>query len=381
MKWEDYGQQLDQWRDKWAERGAKELEKAGFNLEAERWRVGHLNLERQRQSARERGDLAHLETLNREPTAHRGPTIDAMEKKGQQTERGNIRRDIEQRDQDAAALKIELAKFRARMGRHGYEGPAARATANDNRPQAAPENMGRTGATIWLAYTSSHAPQDFAAALEHEGMALAVVTNDEAERSHREAEFAKAVGNWAPRYGAGEIVAVSPGAYVYRLDEKRTGDDRAQVERFFAPLDRSPLQGIEATKAIMHERAETREADNLRKARSRVTPDEAERGGLVAHQMWALERVRDADQQRREQDRREYSEKQKRDSAEPDNERYRRNTAAKCRTRKHTKARKKKSATAKTTCGRRSSNKAEIDESRDGAILPGWNLRPAQHRG
>ena len=78
----------------------------------------------------------------------------------------------------------------------------------------------------------------------------------------------------------------------------------------------------------MHERAETREADNLRKARSRVTPDEAERGpdrgGLVAHQMWALERVRDADQQRREQqDRREYSEKQKRDSAEPDSERYR----------------------------------------------------------
>ncbi len=111
LKWEDYGQQLDQWRDKWAERGAKELEKAGFHLEAERWRVGHLDLERQRQSARERGDLAHLETLNREPTTHRGPTIDAMEKKGQQTERGNIHRDIEQRDQDAAALKIELAKI------------------------------------------------------------------------------------------------------------------------------------------------------------------------------------------------------------------------------------------------------------------------------
>jgi len=205
---------------------------------------------------------------------------------------------------------------------------AARATANDNRPEAAPENMGRTGAAIWLAYTQSQAPQDFAAALEQEGMALAVVTTDEAERSHREAEFAKEIGNRAPRYGAGEIVVVSQAAHVYRLDEKRTGDDRAQVERFLAPLDRSPLQGIEATKEIMQERAETREADNLRKARSRVTPDEAERGpdrgGLVAHQMWALERVRDADQQRREQqDRREYSEKQKRDSAEPDSERYR----------------------------------------------------------
>jgi hypothetical protein len=36
-----------------------------------------------------------------------------------------------------------------------------------------------------------------------------------------------------------------------------------------------------------------------------------------------LQRVSDADQQRRERDRREYSEKQKRDSAEPDTERYR----------------------------------------------------------
>jgi hypothetical protein len=276
-----------------------------------------------------------------------------MEKKGQQTERGNIHRDIEQRDQDAAALKIELAKIQSAIADYEREWadavtkaparerpggpqekepanenwPAARATANDNRPQAAPENLGRTGAAIWLAYTQSQTPQDFAAALEREGMALAMVTTDEAERSHREAEFAKAAGNWAPRYGAGEIVVVSPGAYVYRLDEKRTGDDRGQVERFLAPLDRSTLQGIEATKEIMHERAEAREADNLRKARSRVTPDEAERGpergGLVAHQMWALERVRDADQQRREQDRREYSEKQKRDSAEPDSERYR----------------------------------------------------------
>jgi len=120
--------------------------------------------------------------------------------------------------------------------------------------------MGRTGAVIWLAYTSSQTPQDFAAALEQEGMALAVVTTDEAERSHREAEFAKEIGNRAPRYGAGEIVVVSPGAHVYRLDEKRTGDDRGQVERFLATLDRSPLQGIEATKAIMHERAEGREA-------------------------------------------------------------------------------------------------------------------------
>lgn len=32
--------QIAQWREKWAERGAKELRKAGFDKEADRWRSG-----------------------------------------------------------------------------------------------------------------------------------------------------------------------------------------------------------------------------------------------------------------------------------------------------------------------------------------------------
>jgi hypothetical protein len=62
------------------------------------------------------------------------------------------------------------------------------------------------------------------------------------------------------------------------------------------------------------------DAADLRKARG------PQRGGLVQHQMWALQRIREADQQRqREQERREreYAEKQKRDSSELDPERYR----------------------------------------------------------
>lgn len=40
--WEDKQKNLAQWREKWAERTSRELEKNGFTLEAERWRWGHL---------------------------------------------------------------------------------------------------------------------------------------------------------------------------------------------------------------------------------------------------------------------------------------------------------------------------------------------------
>lgn len=81
-------EELEHWREKWAERGARELRKAGFDIEADRYEVGHLKIEQQREAAIERGDLEHAEALNREPTKHRGPTVDAMERRGIETERG-----------------------------------------------------------------------------------------------------------------------------------------------------------------------------------------------------------------------------------------------------------------------------------------------------
>ena len=84
---DDHARQIENWREKWAERGAKELRKAGFDIEADRYEVGHLKLEQQREAAIERGDLEWADALNREATRHRGPTIDAMERRGLETER------------------------------------------------------------------------------------------------------------------------------------------------------------------------------------------------------------------------------------------------------------------------------------------------------
>lgn len=113
LTWDDRFENLGRWREKWAERCARELEKAGHTVEADRWREGHRTLEQQRRAALERGDAAYVETLkHREATKHRGPAVDAMERKGQQTDRGNIHRDTVAANNSRAinaALKLELA--------------------------------------------------------------------------------------------------------------------------------------------------------------------------------------------------------------------------------------------------------------------------------
>lgn len=171
LTWEDREQNLARWRELWAERCAKELEKAGHTQEAERWREGHRDLEHQRRAALERGDTAYAETLkSRQATKHRGPAVDAMERRGKTTERGDWHRESVTAAQETAKLKRELAMIErqiaaiergatrpgeARAGQTRPEQPtaarfpaAARATtirgkaaqtrpaANDNRPRA-----------------------------------------------------------------------------------------------------------------------------------------------------------------------------------------------------------------------------------------------------
>jgi hypothetical protein len=138
--------------------------------------------------------------------------------------------------------------------------PAAGEAAHDRRPVDPPENLKGTGAHIWRAYNRSQNPHDFAATLGEHGITLAAVTKDEADRSHRIAAFARAVGNVAPVYREHEIVGITEGARVYKLDERTTGDDRRGVERSLKDLDRSSLLGIDATKQAMHERAQARAA-------------------------------------------------------------------------------------------------------------------------
>ena len=159
---------------------------------------------------------------------------------------------------------------------------AAKDSGHDRRP----ENLKGAAARIWDIWNQSHtskAPdadrvwpnarqsysldaKAFAAALDRKGIAFAVVTKEEAERSHREAAFAKALGNYAPRYKEGEMVAVST-----PLEYRRKGEivkphrvhklDQSLAGKFVAALGgKDRLQGIDATKKVLDVKAQERAA-------------------------------------------------------------------------------------------------------------------------
>ncbi len=161
---------------------------------------------------------------------------------------------------------------------------AAREAERDKRP----ENLKGMGARIWEVWRQSHTSKAldaeivwpnprqsyridakaFAAALDEKGIGFARVTKQEAERSHREAEFAKAVGNYAPRFKEGEIVAVTAQRPEYRrngeiIEPRRVHKlDQSLARKFVAALDSgSKLQGIDATKQALNERAQQRSAE------------------------------------------------------------------------------------------------------------------------
>jgi hypothetical protein len=159
---------------------------------------------------------------------------------------------------------------------HHFEDAVREATRSEPVPLM-PDKLKGTAAQIWRAYNlriweqkqpggsikeievkAGRDPQQFAAALEEKGIHLAVVSKDDAARSHRNSVFADELGNFAPRYREGEIVAVTEIGRVYQLNRRTTGADLKQIETFLKPLDRSQLQGVEATKETLKARVEQR---------------------------------------------------------------------------------------------------------------------------
>jgi hypothetical protein len=100
-------EQLETWRAAWAKAGAKALQKAGFDIEAQRFAVGHQTLPEQRQAALDRADAAWADHLDREPDVKQGAVVLQMENRGAKTERGTKRRDVQDRNTERGELKAE----------------------------------------------------------------------------------------------------------------------------------------------------------------------------------------------------------------------------------------------------------------------------------
>jgi ATP-dependent exoDNAse (exonuclease V) alpha subunit len=101
---------LERMKAKWAELGARQLERAGLALEAERWRHGHKSLEEQRAAALARGDLEFAKECEREATIHLGPHVAAMERKGIRTGRGDQNRVVAERNRALAVARAALVE-------------------------------------------------------------------------------------------------------------------------------------------------------------------------------------------------------------------------------------------------------------------------------
>ena len=102
-------EQMLKWRERWAEMSARALKRAGYQIEAERWRHGHKTLDAQRKAALRRGDQEYAKAIDREATTHRGPQADAIEREGQETDRGNAHRDAVKDAKIVDGLKKQLA--------------------------------------------------------------------------------------------------------------------------------------------------------------------------------------------------------------------------------------------------------------------------------
>lgn len=149
--WQDRQKNLEQWHRAWAERTARELEKAGFHTEAERWRYGYLTNEQQRRKALERGDREWAEEKAKEPTKHLGPKASAMERRAEETDRGKLNRAA----QEVGGLKREADAIDRRIRQEKENLKAPPKTPEDARERAA-----AAAAAIGSAIKGKHAAID-----------------------------------------------------------------------------------------------------------------------------------------------------------------------------------------------------------------------------
>jgi hypothetical protein len=81
---------VEQARESWADHANRALEREGREI-----RLDHRSLVAQQADALERGNDDQARALDREPDPKLGPTANAMEQRGERTERGDLRRHVQ----------------------------------------------------------------------------------------------------------------------------------------------------------------------------------------------------------------------------------------------------------------------------------------------
>lgn len=139
-------EQLEHWREAWERTANRYLERHGHEE-----RIDRRTLEEQ--------------GIDREPTTHRGPQVDAMERDGIDTERGTQWRETNERNDTLATLKFELAALQSEIRVAELETyldgvDRGRSNWDDALHNAAIEKEGTEGRFVEPQFRSHHERQD-----------------------------------------------------------------------------------------------------------------------------------------------------------------------------------------------------------------------------
>lgn len=254
----------------------KERQKSKAEMKAElkslrvNWeRTANRHLERHGHEARIDHRSLKDQGIDREPTQHLGPYATQLERNGEESERGNINRDIEARNQarEEAQREYEAAQAEREQWEEKINQAAIQKAEEEQKKEREAKQdknknaeLGKAAADIRLAMGLSFSVHGFEIALGYRGYTLAQVSEQEAAASTRAAAFAKEIGQRAPEYPAGELVVINAFGNAHRLTERSTGKTRAELEKYLAPLNRADLPTITEARETLEQKRQEREA-------------------------------------------------------------------------------------------------------------------------
>jgi hypothetical protein len=226
--------------------------------------------------------------LSTVPTVEQAKSIqNERQAQGQYWDRDADNRDWESQVQNAAiaaAKETPHPKPGAAASKAiEHDAPAARGVYAELKPAPAPapetkKDHRNTRTDIREALAASQdadpvvASAKLQAALKERGIGLAAVTVEESEASHRTATYARAIGGFAPKFAAGEIVAVDSRGHAYRMDERVTRQPGEVIAERLAGIDRDQLASVKETKDAVREasRAQWRAEKDEERAKTRI---------------------------------------------------------------------------------------------------------------
>jgi hypothetical protein len=150
--------------------------------------------------------------------------------------------------------------------------PPGQTNTRTGGPESAPppaiKPLSKTAGDIRMAWTLSRSQEELTAGLAERGMRLARATPEEAERSRRSAAYLRAIGKYAAEFDPFEVVVVNRFGNAVRLDQRTTGDLRAEIDKRLAMIDAASLPNVTDAKAAVIEAEQKRKAERQQERRA-----------------------------------------------------------------------------------------------------------------